>query len=243
MTTMGKDDLFDVRQVTSDFVFDRRVATVFDDMIERSVPCYKQVIGCEADLLAHLARPDDEVVDFGCSTGTTLLALASEERLAGLRFRGVDSSAPMIAEARSKAASLGLQDAIDFCWEDIEQSPLNGVGCVLMNYTLQFFRPPRREPLLRRIREGLRSDGILILSEKLLTADPKLNRLWIEMHHGFKRKNEYSSNEIAKKREALENVLLPYTLEENLDLLRAAGFSHTEVFFRWFNFASLLAIR
>jgi tRNA (cmo5U34)-methyltransferase len=49
--------------------------------------------------------------------------------------------------------------------------------------------------------------------------------------------------EISQKREALENVLVPYKLSENIALLRDHGFAHCEVFFKWYNFAGLIAVK
>jgi tRNA (cmo5U34)-methyltransferase len=47
--------------------------------------------------------------------------------------------------------------------------------------------------------------------------------------------------EISQKREALENVLIPYKLSENILMLKEAGFGHCEVFFKWYNFSGLIA--
>jgi tRNA (cmo5U34)-methyltransferase len=47
--------------------------------------------------------------------------------------------------------------------------------------------------------------------------------------------------EIAQKREALENVLIPYKVSENIALLERAGFRKCEVFFKWYNFAGIIA--
>jgi tRNA (cmo5U34)-methyltransferase len=38
-------------------------------------------------------------------------------------------------------------------------------------------------------------------------------------------------------------VLVPYRLEENRDLLRKVGFSAVDVFFKWYNFCGIVAIR
>ena len=57
----------------------------------------------------------------------------------------------------------------------------------------------------------------------------------------MKRRHHYSEMEIAQKREALENVLIPYKLSENITLLRDAGFEHCEIFFKWYNFAGFIA--
>jgi tRNA (cmo5U34)-methyltransferase len=49
--------------------------------------------------------------------------------------------------------------------------------------------------------------------------------------------------EISRKREALENVLVPYRLDENIELLKVAGFGTVEVFFKWYNFCGLIAVK
>jgi tRNA (cmo5U34)-methyltransferase len=49
--------------------------------------------------------------------------------------------------------------------------------------------------------------------------------------------------EISQKREALENVLVPYKLSEDNLLLRESGFAHVEIFFKWYNFAGLIAVK
>ncbi|MEW6500394.1 MAG: tRNA (cmo5U34)-methyltransferase, partial [Thermodesulfobacteriota bacterium] len=73
--------------------------------------------------------------------------------------------------------------------------------------------------------------------------DPLLNRAWIDFHLDFKRAQGYSEIEITKKREALENILIPCSIEENRTLLANAGFSSVETFFQWFNFVSFVAIK
>jgi tRNA (cmo5U34)-methyltransferase len=49
--------------------------------------------------------------------------------------------------------------------------------------------------------------------------------------------------EIVQKREALENVLIPYRLEENKQLLRDAGFTKFDTFFKWYNFSAMIALK
>jgi len=238
---MPEDKLFDVPAVAEDFAFDARVAAVFDDMITRSVPHYALVVEAIVDLAARLTRPGDQVLDVGCSTGTTLLALAADARCSGLHLTGVDLAQPMIDRAQEKARAAGLADRVTFLCRDARDVADPGLGMVLMNYTLQFLRPIQRLDLLQRLRACLRPGGVLVVSEKVVLADGALNRAWIDVYHQHKRRQGYSDVEIARKREALENVLVPYTLEENVQLLKDAGFATVEVFFRWFNFVSLVA--
>ena len=49
--------------------------------------------------------------------------------------------------------------------------------------------------------------------------------------------------EITQKREALENVLIPYHYIENRELLLESGFKQVDSFFRWYNFCGVLAIK
>ena len=69
------------------------------------------------------------------------------------------------------------------------------------------------------------------------------NELLIDLHHDFKRANGYSELEISQKRSALENVMLPDTIEEHQQRFRQAGFSSSVVWFQCFNFCSMVAIK
>src|SRR4029079_17145356 len=114
---------------------------------------------------------------------------------------------------------------------------------VLLVLTLQFVRPLYRERLIRSIYDGLNDKGCLILVEKVLGESSTFNRLFIKHYYEMKKRNGYSELEIAQKREALENVLIPYRLEENKELLRGQGFRDVDVFFKWYNFCGMLAMK
>ena len=65
----------------------------------------------------------------------------------------------------------------------------------------------------------------------------------IEFHHEFKRTRGYSNLEISRKRDALENVLVPLKTSKNVHLLEKAGFQSVEIFFKWNNFAGFIALK
>jgi tRNA (cmo5U34)-methyltransferase len=238
-----RDRIFQDEGIHSPFTFDQRVASVFDDMIVRSVPCYDLVTDAVVDLVSQLAIPGDLVLDLGCSTGTMLVALAERVPKKGLRLIGLDSSAPMIEQAIRKSDALPAERRPSFLHADAEACTFNGAGVVILNYTLQFIEPKERAQFLRIAHGFLRPGGSLILSEKVSLDDAALGRVWTHIHEDFKRGHDYSETEIAGKRTSLEDVLIPHTVDENQALLRAAGFSRVEVFVRWFNWVSLLAIR
>lgn len=243
MPPTPKDTLFNVNQVQEDFVFTERVAQVFDDMLDRSVPFYQEVISAAARLLDIFLAPNDRVIDLGCSTGTTLLQLARLLADRKLRFTGIDNSPAMLEKARLKAEMFSKQDQVSFLVQDIIEIEQPDTGAFLLNYTLQFIRPLRRKEFIHRLFHNLRPGGVLILSEKNISHDPLLNRKYIDIYHRFKLERGYSELEIARKREALENVLIPFSIEENRELLLDAGFTSVETFFQWFNFTSFIAIK
>ena len=240
---MARDTLFENKTSAETFEFNERVADVFDDMLDRSVPFYKQVIEMVAEILGRSLQADDTVYDLGCSTGTTLMALAKKLESKNLKFIGIDSSKAMLDKALRKAEMFSMADRIDFIEMDITQAELSRAGGIILNYTLQFIKPSIRPEFLKNIHNGLRNNGILILSEKVICQDKELDQQFLDSYHRYKKRRGYSELEIANKREALENVLVPLTIQENYDLLVQAGFTRVETFFQWFNFVSFVACK
>lgn len=238
-----KDTLFQVDSVEEDFVFNDRVVEVFDDMLERSIPFYDQVIAATAQLLDRFLLAEDTVVDLGCSTGTALIQLSRLLKGKELNYVGIDNSTAMLDKARLKAELYSRLDSFSFLEEDITTIQLPESGAFILNYTLQFIRPMQRSRFVKRLYDNLRPGGVLILSEKTITHETRMNREFIDIYHNFKKEQGYSELEIAKKREALENVLIPFSIGENISLLKDAGFSSLQPFFQWFNFASFIAVK
>jgi tRNA (cmo5U34)-methyltransferase len=239
-----KDRIFDSDGRVSDFEFDENVARVFDDMVARSVPYYDEIQRLQAELAVEfLPEGGGLVIDLGCSTGTTLHLLLAHPRCPqAARFLGIDNSKAMLAEARTKLAAGAPR--VELLEADLNAGvELRPCRVVFLNWTLQFVRPLYREALVRRVFEALEPGGALFLSEKVLLGNSFLNRLYIEHYLRYKRSRGYSDAEIQRKREALENVLVPYRLDENRLMLERAGFGTIDPFFRWLNFACLLAVK
>lgn len=241
---MARDEIYKNPDMEGVFKFDSKVADVFDDMLDRSVPCYRMVIEMVAAILEKFLQPGDRVIDLGCSTGATLVELARKLRPLDLAFTGIDNSPAMLEKAAHKAEMFSLTDRLDFQAADITSLDLpSGTGAVIMNYTLQFIDPVKRAEFISAIHQALRPGGVLIISEKILSPGPEINQAYIDFYLEFKRRNGYSDTEISRKRQALENVLIPISIKENLKLLTEAGFRTPETFFQWFNFTSFLALK
>lgn len=241
-----RDELFNDQDLaTHDFVFDDKVAAVFDDMLERSVPLYSEVQRMVVELAARFLIDGSSVYDIGCSSGSTLAAIAEAVRPGSkIRLVGIEPSAAMREHAAKKLAPAALVHNVEFWSKPVEEyDHLPDAQVIVMLYTLQFLRPMARPRLMRILYHSLRPGGCLIFAEKILGSDPGLRRIFIDLYHEYKGRNGYSDTEITRKREALENVLIPYTDEENQAMLREAGFAQRERLFQWYNFAAYVAIK
>lgn len=237
------DRIFSEPQRSTDFTFDARTAGVFDDMVGRSVPFYHEIQRMTTELAADFAVPGTNLYDLGCATGTTLMALDPVVD-PGVHFVGIDNSAQMLDKARSKLDMLpGRRERSLIVGDLHDEFIIENASVVILTLTLQFVRPLHRERVIRTIADGTNPQGCLILVEKLTEHDTLFNRLFIKYYYEMKRRHGYSELEISQKREALENVLIPYHLEENEALLRRCGFTKFQVWFRWYNFCGMIAVK
>jgi len=239
---MVKDEVFkESIEKPSDFKFSSKVAKVFDDMVNRSVPFYEEMQRMMSELTIDHYQDNSYVYDLGCSTGTTMIYM-NETLPQQIPFVGVDDSKDMLDKCREKLNAAGITREIALETADFnDQVVIKDASVVILCLTLQFVRPLNREKFLKQVYDGILPGGALIVIEKILAEDSELNRGFIKYYYNLKRRNNYSDIEISQKREALENVLIPYKLSENITLLRNAGFNHCEVFFKWYNFSGFIA--
>lgn len=230
-------------QQVARFSFDDTVVRVFPDMIRRSVPGYPTIIDMIGVLAARYAQPDTCLYDLGCSLGAATTAMAALTAGQRNRLIAVDNSAAMIRQARTLIAETGQSERVSLLEGDVATMDFEPCSMAVLNFTLQFIAPDQRDGLIQRLADATVPGGILVLSEKIRFADEAENALQTELHHAFKRNNGYSDLEISQKRTALENVLIPETLADHEARLRRAGYRDIHVWFRCFNFMSLLAVR
>ncbi len=243
-----KDDIFETEKLGDEpFRFDESVTKVFPDMLKRSIPGYAASIEAIGSLAARHVTPGSRAYDLGCSLGAATLAMRQGIREAGCRIIAIDNSSAMIDKCREIIAEDDTRhpDAVpvDLILDDIRNASIRDASMVVLNYTLQFLSVDDRDEVIGRIHRGMHEGGLLVLSEKVVDADPHMEALLVEMHHEHKRRNDYSALEISRKRAALENVLIPESVAAHRERLATAGFAHTAVWLRYFNFVSIIAIR
>ena len=227
-----------------DFRFDEQVVNVFPDMIQRSVPGYATMISSIGVLAAKYAQANSHCYDLGCSLGAASLAMRQRIRQPDCDIIAVDNSPAMIERGQQLLASDTSSNVpVNMLCANIQDVTIENASIVVLNFTLQFIPLAERPALIKRIYQGLKPGGLLILSEKMAFDEQERERFHVESHHAFKRANGYSDLEISQKRTALENVLIPETLACHQQRLKEAGFDFSDIWFQCFNFASLVAVK
>jgi tRNA (cmo5U34)-methyltransferase len=244
---MSEDHIYKSDVGGEPFRFDDKVARVFPDMLRRSIPGYAASLEAIGSLAARYVRAGTNCYDLGCSLGAATIAMRQGIREAGCRIVAVDTSAAMIERCEEvvgeDASPSDLMTDVDYVLGDIRDTDFVNASMVVLNYTLQFVEPAGRDALLHKICAGMNEGGILVLSEKVVDENPNMESLLVDLHHEHKRRNHYSALEISRKRAALENVLIPETVSTHRARLKQAGFSHSAVWLRYFNFVSIIALR
>ncbi len=243
MSNSQSDQIYAIEQSNQRFQFDKKVAAVFPDMIKRSVPGYQDVILNIQQLAASYTQPNSTCYDLGCSLGAASLAMSHGNQQQNVKIIAVDNSEAMIKQCSTNIQSFKHRTPIELLQSDLQRVTIKKASMVVLNYTLQFIPQTLRTSVLEHIFNGLLPGGILVLSEKIIFSDSKINQLMIELHHQFKRQNGYSELEISQKRNALETVLIPETAACHLERLEKVGFSHVSCYQQQLNFASFVAIK
>lgn len=242
---MVKDKIFSKKQQEiKKFKFNAQVAEVFDDMLSRSIPFYDEIHKITKDIIDRTFVDGGLIYDLGCSTGTTITLIDKhlKKQKKSARFIGIDNSKSMIEKSQEKIKRNRVRNTTLVC-ADIEEVEFEKSQLIIMNYTLQFIPVSKRVKLLTRMYNSLNKGGVFIFAEKIKSSSKPVDDLLTTLYYDFKKRNGYSELEIAQKREALENVLVPHTPEKQLEILKEAGFKKSDTLFRWYNFACFIGIK
>jgi len=226
-----------------DFAFDAQVVEVFPDMITRSVPGYSTIIDTIGRLSERFVQHNTNIFDLGCSLGAATLAMRKAISAQGCNIISVDNSSAMVERCKMHISAFKGNTPVEILEANIVNVKIENASMVVLNFTLQFIDNKERQPLINDIAAGINKGGILVLSEKISHDDAIVDEHLVDLHHDFKKANGYSELEVAQKRSALENVMRTDSVEQHIQRLKKAGFSHVSPWFQCFNFISFIAIK
>jgi len=134
-----------------DWTFDERVAEVFPDMIQRSVPGYSNIISMIGMLAERFVQPGTQVYDLGCSLGAATLSIRRNVHHEGCKIVAVDNSPAMVERCRRHIDAYKAPTPVEVVEGDIRDIDIQNASMVVLNFTLQFLVPDDRQRLLDKI--------------------------------------------------------------------------------------------
>lgn len=237
------DNLFsELAPPLGSFSFNQEVVSVFDDMINRSVPFYQHLQHLIVALVNDFSKEGDHIYDLGCSLGYTIESCFKSFNNQFRYITGIDASNDMIDAANSRLSF--FKDYLQLIVHDLSINyNFKSSSVVILNLTLQFLPVKKRHLLLKSLYQCLNPGGILILVEKLHHDHQDVFQFMQQHYYHFKQKNGYSSKQVFNKAKALEGVLSSLTKKDNIMMIKNAGFSHCYSFFQYLQFWGCFAIK
>ena len=240
---MGEEKDEVVVEVGSGWKFGDEVARVFDDMLQRSIPQYEVMRQAVFELGRRYVQKGTDVVDLGASRGEAIAPFV-EEFSGRNRFAAVEVSKPMLDVLRERFAYEIENKILRVLDTDLRAAyPAVSASVTLAVLTIQFTPIEYRHKILRNIYQNTVAGGALLFVEKVIGNDAAIDDRLVDVYLNLKRRNGYTDEQIERKRLSLEGVLVPVTAKWNEDMLRSAGFSSVDCFWRWMNFAGWLALK
>lgn len=229
----------EINKTEGKWEFDDEVTNVFGDMLSRSIPNYDTMRELCFMVGRNFVSANGIVSDIGCSNG-----LASDKFIKAFpnaTFVLSDVSEPMLDACRERYANNKNVSVVRY---DLRNGvPTKGNDLVIASLTLQFTPIEYRWNILQSIYDSLNDGGALILVEKILGSNARIDNILVNEYYNIKRENGYSEELIQNKRRSLEGVLVPLTAEFNEHLLTMCGFQQVDCFWRCLNFCAWVAIK
>jgi tRNA (cmo5U34)-methyltransferase len=207
------------------FEFDERVAEIFPDMADRSIPIYRNMHSLHAkilidDYIEHQRWPENgtyAVLDIGSSRSDFYDAIVAEAQSRGidslnLQYLPCDKSPAMVAATkdhrRMKVFEYDLADSQDTLYDGFS------FNAVILHLVMQFIPLGDRGLAYDRLAAFTKRDGLLFYGEKE-TLDPgwldkrqkRIAHAAHDFYIDFRIENGYSREEIEAKTKALKNAM------------------------------------
>ncbi len=226
--------------IEGDWQFNSDVSKVFDKHVRKSIPFYDEIQKNVSRLSEWFIKDGSIYYDIGCSTGQTIYNIFQRHKKKKIKIYGLDLQSKMLqlAKKRNKSAK------IKFLKKDLSKKiNLKKNDFITCLFTMCFLKKRNREEMIKNIYKSLNSQGAFILVEKVNSNNILGQSIFTEIYYDFKIDNKLSHSHIINKAKSLRGVMRPLSEKDNINMLKKVGFKKVEVFFKWFNFSGIIAIK
>lgn len=238
MTNLDKK--YDAIIPSKHWEFNEAITNCFDNMLERSVPGYNRMRELVFEFGKEFVQEHTTIVDIGCSLGNAIYPFV-EKFHENCHFIGIEPSSSMAEKVRERYQKEIKQGIVEIFEKKVEECvPKQNISLILSVLTLQFVNIEDRYRVVQELYASLVSRGAMILVEKTNSVNFDL---YEKIYYDLKRKNGYTEEQIYSKKESLSNCLVPLSREDNVKMLKMAGFKNIECIWTDIMFSAWIAIK
>lgn len=220
--------------------FDNDVPYHFDEHVQQSVPLYHEGHELVCFLSDFFIKDHSVCYEIGSSTGALIHKIYHRHiNKKNTRFIGIEPIKKMILQAKKRSK----ETPIEYINDTVEKISFESCDFITSYYCLQFTPLEDRMNTYLKIYDALVPGGALILFEKEVINDSRINEMIESCYLKFKLKNGFSVDEVLSKKFSLEGVMRPNTEHENNKMLTAAGFKHIETVMKYGEFHGYICIK
>jgi len=225
----------------TDWKFNKNVSNQFDKHVRQSIPHYEHIQKYICSLSEWFIKDDSFIYDLGCSTGETAKNLFKKFPKKKFNYIGYDLSSEMIKISKKKNKKnkkalfkVGNINRINF---------KNNTNLFLSILTFPFLNSVERINLYKKIFKSLNNGGALIFVDKIRSSSSFYEDIFNQTYFDFKIENKLTHAQVLNKSKSIRGSMQIFEFIEIEKFLKNVGFKKIEIFFKWFNFIGIIAIK
>jgi tRNA (cmo5U34)-methyltransferase len=196
----------------------------FDNHINNSIKGYDLLDYLILNLCSFFTKEETIVIDLGCTTGRLIDKINKKYNSKCIGYDIINTQ--FIKETNCKLIKEDITN-IDF------NLPKSNI--ILSVFTLQFIDINKRIDVLKKVYNSLTINGAFIFCEKEICNDGVIQESFTFSNYDNK-KQSFTAEEILSKEVDLRKLMNNLNSNQNLELLKLAGFNIIEPFFQSLNF-------
>ena len=196
----------------------------FDNHINNSIKGYDLLDYLILNLCSFFTKEETIVIDLGCTTGRLIDKINKKYNSKCIGYDIIDTQ--FIKETNCELIKEDITN-IDF------KLPKSNI--ILSVFTLQFIDINKRIDVLKKVYNSLTINGAFIFCEKEICNDGVIQESFTFSNYDNK-KQSFTAEEILSKEVDLRKLMNNLNSNQNIELLKLAGFNIIEPFFQSLNF-------
>ncbi|MDR2333989.1 MAG: class I SAM-dependent methyltransferase [Burkholderiaceae bacterium] len=218
---------------------DPTAVSSYAERTARIVPGLRDLHRMTGVLLAERAPANARILVLGAGGGLELKTFA--EMQSSWYFDGVDPSAEMLELARAALGPTASHVRLHEGYVDTApKGPFDGATCLL---TLHFLPPAERLKTLQEMHLRLKPGAPLVVAHHSFPSEAPVRDQWLARNAAFAAASGVPAAQAEGSIAAIKERLPALSPQQDVDLLREAGFTDIDLFYCAFTFKGWVARR